>query len=321
MEGGPCKFGWTRRIDVITIVRPLLICIVGPTAVGKTAFAIRVAQEVGAEIISADSRQIYRGMNVGTAAPTAQERAQAKHHFIDFLDPAELYSAGDFEKDVVGFLGSYFEKNNVAVLVGGSGLYVKGVTNGFGNLPRDKGVRDTLNARLEKEGVESLAFELRILDPTYAAKMDLKNPQRVVRALEVCIVTGKPFSSFHSDNKTERPFDLLQIGLTVPREELNARIEKRTKTMIENGWVDEVKKLMHLSHCNSLRTVGYKELMSHLNGACTLEEAEERIVISTRQFAKRQMTWFKKDDRVVWFDRSETESAFEHCKQIASKYE
>jgi tRNA dimethylallyltransferase len=139
-------------------VRPLLICIVGPTAVGKTAFAIRVAQEVGTEIISADSRQIYRGMNVGTAAPTAQERAQAKHHFIDFLDPAELYSAGDFEKDVLGFLGSYFEKNNVAVLVGGSGLYVKGVTDGFGNLPRDKGVRDTLNARLEKEGVESLSF-------------------------------------------------------------------------------------------------------------------------------------------------------------------
>ena len=260
-------------------------------------------------------------MNVGTAAPTSQERAQVKHHFIDFLDPPELYSAGDFEKDVIGFLEPYFAKNNVAVLVGGSGLYVKGVTDGFGNLPHDKEVRDILNARLEKDGVESLAFELRILDPTYAAKMDLKNPQRVVRALEVCLVTGKPFSSFHSENKKERPFDLLQIGLSVSREELNTRIAKRTKTMIENGWVEEVKKLMHLSHCNSLRTVGYKELISHLNGACSIEDAEVRIVVSTRQFAKRQMTWFKKDDRVVWFDRSETESAFEHCKQIASKYE
>ncbi len=302
-------------------MRPLLICIVGPTAVGKTAFAIRVAQEVGAEIISADSRQIYQGMDVGTAAPNAQERAQVKHHFIDFLDPSELYSAGDFEKDVMGFLGGYFERKNIAILVGGSGLYVKGVIDGFGNLPRDKGVRDMLNRRLEKDGVESLAFELRILDPTYAAKMDLKNPQRVVRALEVCIVSGKPFSAFHSENKTERPFDILQIGLTLSREELNTRIAKRTKTMIENGWVKEVKKLMHLSHCNSLRTVGYKELISHLNGVCSLEDAEERIVISTRQFAKRQMTWFKKDDRVVWFDRSETKSAFEHCKQISSKYE
>ena len=302
-------------------MRPLLICIVGPTAVGKTAFAIRVAQEVGAEIISADSRQIYQGMDVGTAAPNAQERAQVKHHFIDFLDPSELYSAGDFEKDVMGFLGRYFERKNIAILVGGSGLYVKGVIDGFGNLPRDKGVRDMLNRRLEKDGVESLAFELRILDPTYAAKMDLKNPQRVVRALEVCIVSGKPFSAFHSENKTERPFDILQIGLTLSREELNTRIAKRTKTMIENGWVEEVQKLMHLSHCNSLRTVGYKELISHLNGVCSLEDAEERIVISTRQFAKRQMTWFKKDDRVVWFDRSETKSAFEHCKQISSNYD
>ena len=260
-------------------------------------------------------------MDVGTAAPNAQERAQVKHHFIDFLDPSELYSAGDFEKDVMGFLGRYFERKNIAILVGGSGLYVKGVIDGFGNLPRDKGVRDMLNRRLEKDGVESLAFELRILDPTYAAKMDLKNPQRVVRALEVCIVSGKPFSAFHSENKTERPFDILQIGLTLSREELNTRIAKRTKTMIENGWVEEVKKLMHLSHCNSLRTVGYKELISHLNGVCSLEDAEERIVISTRQFAKRQMTWFKKDDRVVWFDRSETKSAFEHCKQISSNYD
>jgi tRNA dimethylallyltransferase len=302
-------------------VRPLLICIVGPTAVGKTEFAIKVANEVGAEIISADSRQIYRGMTIGTAAPTAEERAKVKHHFIDFLDPSELYSAGDFEKEVLGFLTGYFEKHHVAVLVGGSGLYVKGVVDGFGDLPHDKEIRKTLNERLEKEGVESLAFELRILDPTSAAKMDLKNPQRVVRALEVCIVSGKPFSAFHSEDKAERSFDILQIGLEVPREELNARIAKRTKIMMQNGWVDEVKKLKHLSHCNSLRTVGYKDLIAYINGECSIENAEDRIVISTRQFAKRQMTWFKKDDRVVWFNGLETESAFKHCKEIASKYE
>jgi len=302
-------------------VRPLLICIVGPTAVGKTEFAIKVAQEVGAEIISADSRQIYRGMTIGTAAPTAEERAKVKHHFIDFLDPSELYSAGDFEKDVLGFLSSYFEKHHVAVLVGGSGLYVKGVVDGFGDLPHDKEIRKTLNERLEKEGVESLAFELRILDPTYAAKMDLKNPQRVVRALEVCIVSGKPFSAFHSEDKAERSFDILQIGLEIPREELNARIAKRTKTMMQNGWVSEVKKLKHLSHCNSLRTVGYKDLIAYINGECSIKNAEDRIVISTRQFAKKQMTWFKKDKRVVWFDGLETESAFKYCKEIASKHE
>ena len=302
-------------------MRPLLICIVGPTAVGKTELAIQVAKELGAEIISADSRQIYRGMAIGTAAPTTEERAQVKHHFVEFLEPSELYSAGDFEQDVLKFLAGYFENHNVAVLVGGSGLYVKGVVDGFGNLPRDEEVRKNLNARLKNEGLESLTFELRALDPVHAGKIDLKNPQRVVRALEVCMVSGKPFSSFHSEDNNERPFDILQIGLSSPRSDLNSRIEKRTRKMLQNGWVTEVEKLKHLSHCNSLRTVGYKEILSYLDGDCSIEEAEERIVISTRQFAKRQMTWFKKDLRVVWFEKSESDSALKHCKQMAAQNE
>ncbi len=302
-------------------MRPLLICIVGPTAVGKTKLAIQVAKELGAEIISADSRQIYRGMAIGTAAPTDEERAQVKHHFVDFLDPSELYSAGDFEQDVLKFLDGYFENHRVAVLVGGSGLYVKGVVDGFGDLPHDEEIRKTLNARLKNEGLEPLAFELRLLDPVHAGKMDLKNPQRVVRALEVCLVSGKPFSSFHSDNNNERPFDILQIGLSAPRPELNARIEKRTRQMFQDGWVAEVEKLKPLSHCNALKTVGYKELLAYLNGDCSIEDAEERIIISTRQFAKRQMTWFKKDERVIWFEKSESDSALKHCKQMAAQNE
>jgi tRNA dimethylallyltransferase len=282
---------------------------------------IKIAKEFNADIISADSRQIYKGMGVGTAAPTGEERKEVRHHFVDFLEPTEIYSAGDFERDVLAFLDEYFKTREVAVIVGGSGLYVKGVIDGFDNLPSDVEVRKVLNDRLEKEGLDSLTFELKTLDPIHAGKIDLMNPQRVVRALEVCLVSGKPFSSFHSDKTNIRPFDIIQVGLSAPRDEIRERIAKRTEQMLSKGWVEEVEKLKHLADYNSLRTVGYKELISYLNGNCTLEAAQERIVISTRQFAKRQMTWFNKDKRVVWFDKEEAESALEYCREYIADHE
>ena len=294
--------------------KPTLICVVGPTAIGKTALGIRLAQEFGADVISADSRQIYKGMAIGTAAPTAEEKAQARHHFVEFLEPNRLYSAGDFEKDVMEFLGGYFKDRNVAIMVGGSGLYVKGVIEGFDNLPADLNLRIKLNARIEYEGLEVLQGELKKLDPVHFEKMDNMNPQRVVRALEVCLCSGKPMSSFHSDSQNKRDFNIVQIGLEAPREIINERIARRTQIMLDKGWLEETKPLLPYRSENSLNTVGYKELLAHLDGEMTLDQARERIAISTRQFAKRQMTWFKKDQSIKWFDFQDKDSALEFAK-------
>ncbi len=291
-----------------------LICVVGPTAIGKTSLGIRLAKEFGADVISADSRQIYKGMAIGTAAPTTEEKAQASHHFVEFLDPNRLYSAGDFETDVMEFLGNYFKDRKVAIMVGGSGLYVRGVVEGFDNLPADLELRKKLNAKLESEGLKPLQEELQKLDPEHFNKMDNQNPQRVVRALEVCLNSGKPISSFHNENQRKKDFDIVQIGLEAPREIINERITKRTQLMLDQGWVEETKDLLPYRSENSLNTVGYKELITYLDGKMTLEQAQERIAISTRQFAKRQMTWFKKDKSIKWFSFQDTDSAVGYAK-------
>jgi len=299
-----------------------LICVVGPTAIGKTALGIKIAEKFGAEILSADSRQIYRHMAIGTAAPTKEEQQAAPHHFVNFLEPSTTYSAGDFEKDSLTFLSTYFRSHSVAVLVGGSGLYVKGLIDGFDSLPFDPTIRATLNERLLTSGLPPLAAQLLQLDPTHHAIIDPHNPQRVVRALEVCLTSGKPFSSFHTNTTSSRPFDIIQIGLCAPRDIINKRIQSRTHTMLASGWLEETQSLLKYKEadpqCNSLKTVGYRELMAHLEGDMTLEAAVERIIISTRQFAKRQMTWFKKDTRIVWFDFDETDKAIEFVREFVN---
>lgn len=302
-------------------MKPLLICIVGPTAVGKTDLGIKIAKSLNTEIVSADSRQIYKGMNIGTAAPTDKERREAKHHFVNFLDPSKTYSAGDFERDATFFLSEFFKTHNVAVMVGGSGLYVKGVVDGFDHLPSDENIRQELNDRVESNGLQSLVEELTTLDPEMAKNIDLHNTQRVVRALEVCLSSGKTMTSFLNNSSTERDFDILQVGLEMPRAELQDRIAKRTQLMIEAGWVAETEKLTSFSQYNSLRTVGYNELFAYLREECSLKDAQEKIVIKTRQFAKRQMTWFKKDERVVWFESKNEIEALEYCLKFASQYE
>lgn len=302
-------------------MKPLLICIVGPTAVGKTDLGIKVAKNLNTEIVSADSRQIYKGMSIGTAAPTEKECHEAKHHFINFLDPSETYSAGDFERDAILFLSEFFKTHKVAVMVGGSGLYVKGVVDGFDYLPSDKTIRKELNDRVESNGLHSLVEELITLDPEMASNMDLHNTQRVIRALEVCLGSGKTMTSLLKNTSIARDFDILQVGLEMPRAELQDRIAIRTQLMIDAGWVNETEKLTSFSHYNSLRTVGYNELFAYLKEECSLEEAQEKIVIKTRQFAKRQMTWFKKDERVVWFESKNENEALKYCLDFASKYE
>ena len=295
--------------------------ILGPTAVGKTARAIELAQALGTEIINADSRQIYKGMSIGTAQPTATEREMAAHHFVDFINVEDRYSAGQFEADTMSWLNKWFQSHKTAVMSGGSGLYLKAVLDGLDEMPVDLDIRSSLNARHKKEGVEALAAELAELDPAHAANMDLHNPQRVIRALEVCLVSGKPFSSFHKKSKTERPFDVLTVGLQMNRDELVNRINLRVDNMVQEGLKHEAALMLSKEHLNALQTVGYREWFAHFNGQCSETEAIERIKVHTRQFAKRQMTWFKRMENIQWvnaFDTKAIENIVEEACRIRS---
>ncbi|MDC0303535.1 tRNA (adenosine(37)-N6)-dimethylallyltransferase MiaA [Flavobacteriales bacterium] len=281
----------------------ILTVICGPTAVGKTDLSIRLAKELNTEIISADSRQLYREIPIGTAQPTTEQLDQAKHHFVANRSLEEGYNAGMFERDAMDVLEQLFLKHDNVICCGGTGLYIKALCEGLDNLPEaDEGIRQRLTGQLESEGLESLQSELEKLDPVHFDKMDSQNPQRIIRALEVCLTTGKPFSSFHVTEKKVRPFILKKIGLELPREELYERINNRVEIMLKNGWLQEVQSVYSQQHLNALNTVGYKELFAHLAGEMTLEEATEKIKINTRRFAKRQMTWFKKDEEIEWLN-------------------
>lgn len=281
-----------------------LYVICGPTAVGKTNLAIELAQILQTEIISADSRQLYREIPIGTAQPTAEQLNRVKHHFIAERSLEEDYNAGMFERDALELLSKLFQKHDAVVCCGGTGLYIKALCDGLDDLPEaDEELRNQLTERLETEGLASLQKQLQQLDPVHYAKMDVQNPQRVIRALEVCLSTGKPFSSFHGGEKVQRPFKVVKIGLELPREELYDRINKRVEVMLESGWLDEAKAVFEKRHLNALNTVGYKELFAHLEGKMSLDEAIEKIKTNTRRFAKRQMTWFKKDGDIQWMQR------------------
>lgn len=286
-----------------------LIVICGPTAVGKTDLAIQLAKELKTEIISADSRQLYKEIPIGTAQPSAEELAEVKHYFIADRSISEDYNAGKFERDALELLESLFQKHDQVICCGGTGLYIKALCDGLDDVPKaDDAVRLKLTERLESEGLGTLQNELKQLDPIHFKRMDSQNPQRVIRALEVCISTGKPFSSFHEKEKKERPFKIKKIGLELPREELNERINNRVDIMLTNGWLEEAKSVYSSRQLNALNTVGYKELFAHLSGEMTLEEATEKIKINTRRFAKRQMTWFKKDEEIHWIEKGTIES-------------
>lgn len=279
----------------------VVVSVVGPTASGKTELAIALAQRLGTEIVNADARQVYQGMAIGTAQPTAAERAAAPHHLVDFLPPSQLYSAGAFEEDAVGILDRLCADRGTAVLAGGSGMYVKAALEGLDPLPADLRLRRQLNAEVDTLGLPNLVERLRTLDPQQVEAMDTSNPQRVVRALEVCLTSGRPFSSFHSGLTKSRSWHVVSVGLDPDREELRERIAARAHAMMNEGWLDETLALLPLRHENALNTVGYKELFQHLDGELPLEDALNLVITHTRQFAKRQMTWFRKDPLTTWF--------------------
>ena len=280
-----------------------LIVVVGPTAVGKTAMGIQLANHYGTEIISADSRQFYQEMTIGTAKPDAAERAQAKHHFIDSHSIAEDYSAGDFERDALKKLNEIFAQHDVAVMVGGSGLFVRAVCEGLDNLPKAPAeIRDKLNATFEAEGIAPLQERLKEVDPAYYATVDLSNSQRVIRALEVYEATGNPFSSYHVSDLASRPFEVVTIGLNMDRAKLYDRINLRVDLMLQNGLLAEVESLQDYKHKPALQTVGYAEIFDYLDGKLTLAEAVDKVKQHSRQYAKRQITWFKKYGNTTWFE-------------------
>lgn len=280
-----------------------LIVIAGPTAIGKTALAIKIAQFYQTEIISADSRQFFREMSIGTAKPNPIELAAAKHHFINSHSINEEVNVGSFEKEALEKINELFKTHDVLVMVGGSGLYINAVLYGFDELPKaDEKLREELNRRLEVEGIIALQNQLKILDPAYYQEVDIQNPQRVIRALEVCISSGKPFSSFRKTTIKNRPFQSVLIGLDMEREKLYQRINQRVDLMMQEGLLDEVKSLIEYQHLNALKTVGYSEIFNYLNGEWTLEQAVDKIKQNTRNFAKRQLTWFRKNKEILWFN-------------------
>src|SRR5690606_10314828 len=280
-----------------------LIVVVGPTAVGKTALAISLAKHFRTEIISADSRQFYREMSIGTAKPTAEELAQAPHHFIDSHSIAEEYSAGDFERDALDLLDKLFEQHEYVVMVGGSGLFVRSVCEGLDDLPKAPvEVRNRLNTIFEMEGIEPLQQRLKTIDPAYYQSADVDNPQRVIRALEVYEATGKPFSSFLVKATAKRSFEIITIGLNMERERLYERINLRVDKMMEEGLLEEVKSLVAYRDKPALLTVGYAELFAYLDGVLSLEDAVDKSKQNSRRYAKRQITWVKKYGGTVWFE-------------------
>ncbi|TXK74323.1 tRNA (adenosine(37)-N6)-dimethylallyltransferase MiaA [Mesonia sp. HuA40] len=290
-----------------------LIHILGPTAIGKTALAIKVAQHFNTEIISADSRQFYKEMNIGTAVPSLSELKAAKHHYIQNKSIHQEFSVGDFEKEVIPLIDKLFQDKNPLVMVGGSGLYIKAITDGLDQFPNiDPHIRENLNQRYAEEGLEKLAEELRELDPKYAAKADLQNKQRVIRALEICLGAPHNFSFYRTQNKKERNFKNIKIGLEANRAILYERIEKRVDLMLEMGLLKEAKNLYAHRNLNALNTVGYKELFAYFDGKCSLDFAVAEIKKHTRRFAKRQMTWFKKDPEIKWFDYTQDTKTIIH---------
>lgn len=293
-----------------------LLVIIGPTGVGKTELSLRIAENFGTEIVSADSRQLYANLKIGTAAPTLEELQRVPHHFIGTLQLTDYYSAAQYEEDALKLLDHLFQTKDVVILTGGSMMYVDAVCKGIDDIPTvDEETRKTLLERYEKEGLEQLCAELKLLDPDYYKIVDLKNHKRVIHALEICYMTGKTYTSFRTQEKKTRPFRMIKIGLTRDREELYARINQRVDIMMEQGLLDEVKQVYPYRQLNSLNTVGYKELFNYLDGEWELPFAIDKIKQNSRIYSRKQMTWFKRDEEIRWFHPNQEEDILTYIKQ------
>lgn len=283
-----------------------LVVITGPTSVGKSDTAVWLARELNAEIISADSRQFYRDIPIGTAAPTAEQMAEVKHHFVGTLSLEEYYSAAQFEDDVMQLLPQLFARSPYVVMCGGSMMYVDAVCKGIDNIPTiSDEIRREVVERFERDGAEAMREELRRLDPIYYNQVDLKNHKRVIHAVEICLQAGRPYSELRTNSVKQRPFRIVKIGLNLPREQLFDRINRRVEKMIEAGLVDEARRFYQQRHLNSLNTVGYKELFAWMDGTMDYDTAVARIQKNTRVYAKKQLTWYAKDTDMHWFAPSD----------------
>ena len=294
------------RIPHSALKDKTLIVIAGPTASGKTAFSIALAKALGTVILSADSRQFYKEMSIGTAAPTEEELSQAKHYFVHHISIEDKYDVADYERDAMALLDELFKSHDTVIMTGGSGLFIDAVCNGIDEMPEvSSEIREKVQMLLDKGGLKALQDEVQRLDPEYFAIVDQQNPRRLQRALEVCYQTGKTFTSFRCGTAVQREFDIKKYALLWDRQELIERIDKRVDMMMEQGLLEEAKTLYPKRHLNALNTVGYKELFAYFDGDCTLEEAVEQIKIHTRQYAKRQMTWLRKNKAYCWITPNE----------------
>lgn len=290
-------------------MRPRLVVLVGPTGVGKTELSLSLAEFLHSPVINADSRQLFRDLPVGTAAPSAEQRRRVRHYFVGTLGLTDYYSAARYEADVLGLLDRLFARSPRALLTGGSMMYVDAVCKGIDDIPTvDEETRRFMLERYEEEGLERLCEELKLLDPDYYRVADRKNPKRVIHALEICHMTGKPYSSFRTGRPKARPFDILKIGLRREREDLYGRIDRRTERMIADGLVDEARNVMAYRHVNALNTVGYKEIFRYLDGSWTLETAVEKIKRNTRVYSRKQMAWLRRDESIHWFHPDEADA-------------
>ena len=279
-----------------------LIVLIGPTGVGKTELSLRLAETFHTCILSADSRQLYADLTIGTAAPTREQLQRVKHYFVGTLGLTDYYSAAQYEAEVLKLLDTLFKEKEVVLLTGGSMMYVDAVCKGIDDIPTvDADTRQLMLRRYESEGLEQLCAELKLLDPEYYRIVDLKNPKRVIHALEICYMTGRTYTSFRTRSAKERPFRIVKIGLTRPREELYERINRRVDQMMADGLLDEVRRVYPHKDYNSLNTVGYKELFKYLDGEWTLDFAVEKIKQNSRIYSRKQMTWFKRDTDIRWF--------------------
>lgn len=293
-----------------------LIVIIGPTGIGKTSTSIALADHFKTEIISADSRQIFKELNIGTAKPTARELASIKHHNIGSHSIHQYYSAWEFEQDALALSAKLFRLHNQVLMTGGSMLYIDALCKGIDDLPTiDEELRENLYKQYQNEGIESIRRQLKQLDPTFYNQVDLMNHKRVIHAVEICLMTGEPYSKLRTNTIKERPFNMVKIGLEMEREEIYQRINKRVDHMIEEGLIEEARGLYPHKQLNSLNTVGYKELFDHFDGMHNLEKAIELIKRNTRRYAKKQLSWFKRDKEIVWFHPRETNKIISFIEQ------
>ena len=283
-----------------------LVVLVGPTGIGKTSMGIKIADHFQTEIVSADSRQLFREMEIGTAVPSPSERAAIKHHFIQTHSIHTNYNASRFENEAIELIEKLFKKHDTVIMVGGSMLYIDAVCNGIDRMPdADLEIRTQLKKQLKEDGIESLRLQLKTLDPDYYSQVDLKNPNRIVHALEICLTTGRPYSSFRKNTKKERPFSIVKIGLDCDRNLLHQRINKRVDEMIKLGLENEARQLYRFKNNTALNTVGYRELFAYFDNEISIERATELIKRNTRRYARKQLTWFRKDEEMNWFEPSQ----------------